>query len=180
MRRTTYGARNFKSACSSCRESRARVLMCMITVPVIRGGRLIGAAWHREQFAANARSPASACVVRTSLLLRAGPARLPAAPGQASSPRGTRIGTLTLWQASFLFSKPQGNREPVGNPRVPYVCVLLTVETSSITRDQAQIVFQVVIQTCSRTSCSESVAARSHLRAAERPAEYVRQIALSG
>src|SRR6266700_1272805 len=59
VRRAIYGARYFKRSRSSSRDSRARVLMCMITVPVIRGERLIGAVWQREQLAAKARSPAS-------------------------------------------------------------------------------------------------------------------------
>ena len=34
--------------------------MCIATVPVIRGERLMGAAWQREQFVANTCSPVTA------------------------------------------------------------------------------------------------------------------------
>lgn len=54
-----FGAKNFKSSCSSLLLSRARTRMCMTTVPVTRGFSVMGAVWQRAQFAAKTFSPAT-------------------------------------------------------------------------------------------------------------------------
>jgi hypothetical protein len=53
----THGARYLRSSFSSSRDNRARTRICMRTVPVIRGERLIGGMWHREQFVMKTCSP---------------------------------------------------------------------------------------------------------------------------
>ena len=47
----------FSSKSSSSRESLARVRMCMMTVPVVRGEMLMGGTWQRPQFAVKTSSP---------------------------------------------------------------------------------------------------------------------------
>jgi hypothetical protein len=52
-----YGAKYWSSSFSSCRESRARVRICMTIVPVILGEMAIGGVWQREQLLLNTCSP---------------------------------------------------------------------------------------------------------------------------
>src|SRR5438046_8657698 len=70
-----------------------------------------------------------------------------AAPALPAGPMARKEDTQTPWQASFLLSKPQGNREPISYSQIPHIYVLLTVEISPITRDQSQIILQVIVQT---------------------------------
>ena len=85
-----YGAMYFKRIFSSSRDSRARVRMCMITVPVIRGERLMGAWWHREQLAAKTFAPASAGAEDAPRDEFCRAASLVWRGGAASSPKGNK------------------------------------------------------------------------------------------
>lgn len=52
-----YGAINLSSLISSSLDNLARVRICMMMVPAVRGEMLMGGIWHREQFAWNTASP---------------------------------------------------------------------------------------------------------------------------
>src|ERR1700691_3380987 len=54
-----YGLRKRSSSCSSCWLRLARTRMWRTMVPEMRGGKLAGALWQREQFWAQMRSPSS-------------------------------------------------------------------------------------------------------------------------
>jgi hypothetical protein len=87
----SYGAMYFNRSFSSSRDNRARVRMCMITVPVVRGERLMGAWWHREQFAAKTLAPASAGAEDAPRDEFCRAASLVWRGGAASNPKGNKI-----------------------------------------------------------------------------------------
>src|SRR5215469_8751525 len=73
--------------------------------------------------------------------------RSSAAPARPSFPTAQQERTRKSREDSSFLPKPQRNREPVRDSRVPYVQVLLTIEIAAVTRDQPQVVLEVVIET---------------------------------